>query len=175
VSAFNIVAAKAALHAWVVRGSGLPPERAIYALGQRPPEAPYLHIRFRVDPVGHDWIRNAPADDPQPGLDTVYTVCGYRTLTVILTCFGADTNAGERAPEQILNDVVTARSLPSVVQALAAAGMGSFTFGSMSSPGATIQSSYFEPRSTIEARCQVVAELSELGPSIATADIAQVP
>lgn len=172
MSAIAITTVKNAIRAWVISGSGLAANRVIWTLGARAPAGTYIHMRIRVGTVGADWVDTDPNPTPTSGNDATNKVRGGRIMTLTLTCFSADdVSAGTRSPEEILNDVLTAATLPSVSVAINAAKIGLLSFGEVTPVDLTIDSVYFEPRAFVTVRFHTVASLSETGPSIDSATV----
>jgi hypothetical protein len=163
---------KAALRTWVINGSGLAPNKVIWTLGRRSPTGTYVHLRMKIDPVGGDVVSVRPNPTPTPGNDAIYSVLGARYGTVTITCFAPDdVEADARSPEEILNDVMTASSLPSSYDVLTAARVGVLTFSSVTTVDLTIDEVQFEPRAYFTARFHTTAQLSETGAAIDTVDL----
>lgn len=172
MSSVDITNIKHAINTWVRRGSGLAANKVIWTLGARVPDGTYIHLRARVGTIGSDLVRVTPAPTPSSGQDALYTVVGGRLLTLTMTCFAPETpDQATRAPEQILNDVLTALSLPSVNDVIQAAKLGAMKFGDVQTIDLNINHTLFEPRATCTVRFHTIASLSETGPAIDSTEI----
>lgn len=167
MAAIDVNTIKHTVRAWVIRGSALADDHVIWTLGKRAPSGPYIHLRLKIDTIGQDLVRSTPNPTPTSGNDATYTVVGSRLVTLTITCYSSDDiNSGARSVEQILNDVLTAASLPSVSDSFRAAKIGSLKFGTVESAGAIIDTSFFEPRAVVTVTFHTVAQMSETGPAI---------
>jgi hypothetical protein len=172
MSAIDIETVKSALRTWVIRGSGLPPDHVVWTLGARRPDSSYIHMRLKVGTVGQDLVKYTPNPSPTSGNDALFTVVGARILTFTVTCFApTEPNQGARSPEQILNDVFTSYSFPSVTAVVKAAKLGWLTNTDITPIDLLIDKTLFEPRAYMTIRLHTIAQLSETGPSIDTVEI----
>jgi hypothetical protein len=162
-----------AIYAWVVAGSGLPGEQVIWDNPNQPrPTAPYIAMRITgYQPIGQDWVNlgDAPAD-PQPLADITVIARGQRQFTIALRCF-AVALTGDNSAGSILSRVLSAMSLPSIREALNAAGLGLSIINPIQIIDGVLGSSTFEPRASVDIRVFVTYEATELGTYIEHADI----
>lgn len=163
---------KQAIRSWVIRGSGLAPDHVIWTLGAKRPSSTYIHMRIRLRTLGQDFVKVTRTTSPTSGNDATYTVVGTRLLTLTLTCFApGEPNQGARSPEQILNDVFAAWSLPSINESMNVARLGWLSNTEIVPVDMNIDSSLFEPRATCTITMHTVAQLTETGPAIDSVDI----
>lgn len=172
MSAVDVDTIKAALRAWVIRGSALPAGQVVWTLGERTPPSPYISMRLSIRAVGQDWVDTRRNPTPTvPGTEAIYKVRGNRVLKLSMQCFGDDASSGQRAPEGILNDVITALALPTVSEALAAAKIGIADVSDINPIDGVINSTRFEPRALVTVTMHATAALSETGPVIEDVEI----
>lgn len=122
---------QAAIHAWVVAGSGLVAGKVIFEEqnGNRPAE-PFVGITFgTLAPLGLDELTHVYNAGGAAGAEITQTVRGMRTLVVRLQCY-ADP-IGANAAHATLSKVQAALALPTVKDALVVAGLGLAGMGSV--------------------------------------------
>lgn len=172
MSAVNVDTIKAALRAWVIRGSALPAGQVIWTLGKRTPPSPYISMRLSIRTVGQDWVDTVANPTPTtPGTEALYKVRGNRVLKLSMQCFADEASSGQRAPEEILDDVITALALPSVSTALAVAKVGIADVSDITPIDGVINSTRFEPRALVTVTMHAIAAMSEAGPVIEEVEI----
>lgn len=94
------------------------------------------------------------------GAEVEYRVRGQRRASLTLQAFnGAAT--GDTSPAWLLDTVIAKARLPSVRQALNAAGVGIASFGPVQSIDGVLGSADFEPRATLAVSLHLTAEVSE--------------
>lgn len=113
-----------------------------------------------IRPIGNDWVDNENNPTPTAGAEVLMKVRGVRRCTFSLQCFAA-MGTGATGPTAILNDVITACSLPSISDALDAAFVGVSDYGDIKSMDGVVNSTRFEPRATVEIVFYAKAELVE--------------
>lgn len=110
------------------------------------------------------------SDTVRAGAEILSTARGTREAVVSIQAFGGTaTEAG--APRALLERVVAFATLPSRRAALAAAGVGIGSLGTVQSVDGVVGASLFEPRATLEARLFITSEVSETSTYIASAAI----
>lgn len=151
-----------ALHAWVVAGSQLPPERVVWAQQGGPvPESPWVSMRCSVlRTLGLDWVDYTPAATPVPGGEATAHVRGPRVATLELQCYGDATAAGV-APQAVLDRVVASARLPSVSATLRAAGVSVASSEPTQFLGQVADSARFEPRAVARVQLHLASEITE--------------
>lgn len=115
-----------AVRAWVLAGSNLPDGKVIFSdqNGVSPIPGPAAIIRFGdlspigVDATSHDYDVSRPA-----GQEIEFTVEGVREVVVEVSFFAADT-VGNASARATASACATAVHLPSIRDALNAAGVG---------------------------------------------------
>lgn len=161
---------EAAIHAWIVAGSGLAGTHVYWADRGDVPSGTRIVMRSStVDGESHDWIDRESPEDPDPGEELLYVLRGPRIVTLSLQCIGGDEHGSDQCLA-ILEAAITKRRLPSIARALSLAGVGFGKVGrSQAIPGN--RSTVFEPRAVIEIPLHLASEVSEPGPSIAHVEV----
>jgi hypothetical protein len=159
-----------ATRAWVVAGSSLPDAKVVWGEGGGPrPDAPCIALRIMgVRRRGHDWTAVEDASDPQPLADLVTYARGMRELRLTLQAFSGPSTGGGLA---LLHGVIAALRLPTVREALAAAGVGVGSIGEIVNVGGAINWTHFEPRAVLEVTLHVSSEVADLGTWIESVEI----
>lgn len=165
MSAMDHTAIKAALRAWVVRGSGLAASNVIWTLGERRPTGPYISMRLGIETIGQDWVDAEANPTPTAGHEAVSIVRGTRKLRLDMQCFAAVGDSSAADAWAILHEVMTAAALPTVSDQLEAAKLGLAKYDGPTQIDGVVNSSRFEPRATATAWLFTTAEVSETGPS----------
>lgn len=111
----------------------------------------------------------ATASTRRSGAEILRRVRGQRTATLKLRCF-VGTPTGVAMPIAILNAVLTAASLPSVRDALNAAGVALGTTNPVRSVDG-IKGALFEPRAMTELELHLASEVTETTTYIETFDL----
>lgn len=164
---------QAAIHAWIVSGSGLAADRVRWADqgGAIPTDVPWISLSvIAEDTLGRPWADVAENPDPAPLEDVIHTVRSSNVGTLSIQVFNAAAQ-GSSSALQILKRITLARALPSIHAALVAGGVGLGTFTAARNVGRVENAVYFEPRGVLECRFHTAAEIQETGPMIETAEI----
>lgn len=152
-----------AIHAWIVNGAQLPPEKVIWAAQRGPvPADPFVLLRLAdLRAIGRDGVDTANNPTPTPGNELVVTVRGSRALRLSVQTFGG-TSLGDTSDLARLQRVLMAATLPTVRDALGAAGVGLGPIG-----GVTVidgdRNGMFEPRAAVDVEIYVASELAATG------------
>jgi hypothetical protein len=160
-----------ALFAWVKGASGFSEEQILW-LDQDGPRPAGQHIGLRLGadaPLGsapeltHDYDAGRPA-----GAEIVCTVKEVRELSVTVQVFGGATTTSN-APRAIAGKLQTALGLPTVREALGAAGLSVFDRGRVLSVPEVLDAD-FEARAVLTIRCYVADDAEESTTFIETVD-----
>lgn len=153
---------QAAVHAWVVAGSGLAADRVIWSGQNGPrPAAPWISLSItQVDAPKVDWRDVRPAASPSAGRELTASTRGVRAASLSIQAF-SPAGVGLLAPTSLLEAVRLAATLPSVREALGGAGVGVADLGSVRDVGGVLGGSVFEPRAHVDVRLNLVVQLSE--------------
>jgi hypothetical protein len=158
-----IDAAEDAIHAWVVVGSGLAADR-VYWVGQGGalPPRPFITLQLRSEvQTATDWLDTELTPGLPQGAELTHTVHGGRLGQLSIQCF-ATAATGNQSPARILAAVVAAVALPSVDQALNAAGVGVGIIGPQTMvPDVDIDQATPRPRANVD----VSLNLTKVGPT----------
>jgi len=171
-----------AIRNWVANSSGLNADSegrgpVIWAKNRAPrPNAPYIALALSGDiEAARDWmvLKEIDEGDPvpaAPGADIDFVMTGPRVEELTIDIFCNDDLWDTVRPERVLRRVLAARSLPSVAQALRAAGIG---FGPITpiQSLAIERSTIFEPRARVTIAVHTISEVSERGTWIERAEI----
>lgn len=163
---------EAAIHAWVVAGTGLSASAVLWAQ-QAAPEgaAAYATIRpMALQRIGQDWIDVTDAAVPAAGAEIKHNARGVRVLTLVVTVYKGG-HRGTTSPLARAEGFVAAARLPLRREALNAAGVGVGSFGPVQSIDGVVGLTTFEPRAMVEARLNLASEVSELGTYIESCEI----
>lgn len=164
---------QAAIHAWIVAGSGLAAARVRWADqgGDEPTDVPWISLSVIAEETrGRPWADVETNPDAAPLADVIHTVRSSNTGTLSIQVFNAVAQ-GSSSALQILKSVTLARALPSVHAALVAGGVGLGAFTAARNTGKIANAVYFEPRGVLECRFHTAAEIQETGPAIETVEI----
>lgn len=112
------------------------------------------------------------ADTVRAAAEVLHVVRCYYALTLTIQVY-ADTSQPTGMSEAVaLAHEIQARSLlPSVRNALEAAGLGVYDFGSVMEVGSAINRAQFEPRAVVDAKLWVVSTVSETDTIIDTLQV----
>lgn len=167
----NWTAIEDAIRAWVKTGSGLADAKVIWAdqTGARP-AGPFVTIRIgdllalgAVDEVEELTDLGRPA-----GQEVEQRVVGLREFPVSVQAFGPAV-AGAGTAREYLSKVQTALALPSVRDALEAAGVSSFDQGVVRTVNELVGTKY-EGRAILECRFYLLESVSEFSGYIETVE-----
>jgi hypothetical protein len=129
VSAIAFAAIKAAIHSWVVAGSGLAAGQVYWTFpgenGKAAPRPQPPCIALQLDTVagvGHDWRVTTDAEDPEPGAELEVHARGHRIARLELQCFGLE-GSGLTAMSTLV-DVIAALPLHHYALDLVGVGIG---------------------------------------------------
>lgn len=163
---------RAAVHAWIVRGSGLAAERVRWAGQPDMAKADtatgaYITLRIVAAPsVGQDGMKaERNLDD-----SITYHVYGARYALLSVQCFGPST-VGSGDPMAVLESVITARTLPSVANALRQANIGIGDLNGPTSVDGVSKGFDFEPRAVLNVGLHLTSLASEVGNAIETFEV----
>lgn len=161
-----IKAIEDAIHAWVVRGSGLAASNVIWGDRGRLPTGTFIALRFTANRrVSSDWLRA----ERTAGGAIIQHARGTRHPTLELEARAAELTSGAQAG-WLLERVLAARTLPTVQQRLQRAGVGVGTIGPVRViPG--VKSQMFDPRATVEVGLHTMITVSEAGSAIESVDV----
>lgn len=164
---------EAALHAWVVAGTGLPANQVHFAQQDAPQTRPMVTLRvMSVRTIGQDWINveDNPDSDGDDGEEILILARGTREAVISIQAFGADA-VGSAAPRALLEKLAARSRFPSLRDALDAANIGLAPLGAVLSMDGVIGSSSFDPRATLEARIFITSEVSETATYIESVEL----
>ena len=161
-----------AIQNWIVIGSGLPPDKVIWAQQDGPrPLSPYIALRPEaLASSGIDWVDVVDSPTPTPGAEIEYHVRGPRTVELFFQCHG-DKATGNQSPVVILERVRTSHRLPSIRKTLIDSFIGVSESTPISYLGSTINNANFEPRATMSLTVHLSSDISESGTVITSAVI----
>lgn len=163
-----------ALRAWVVAGSGLPDAKVLWSAQDMPrPIAPYAVVRVTsLRGVGQDWldVEDNPDSTGSDGLEIVQKARGIRRCTLGLQYF-ADAATGSLGAVGVLDAVASASRLPSIREALTAAGIGLADLGQARSLDGVLNRAHLEPRAVADHVFYLASEVEEFGTIIETAAV----
>jgi hypothetical protein len=129
------------------------------------PQPIFPYISMSLSAVGamggQDWLRVTDAPTPAPGAEIQATLTGPRDMVLTLTCFDGDPT-GAASAAAILEAVRTKQRLPTIHGALHAAQVAVTYRGPVTYVPGIRGTARFEPRATLEVRCTVPSEVSEL-------------
>jgi hypothetical protein len=155
-----------AIHAWVVRGTGLAEAKVIWA-GQNSPRPEGTHATLKIVAVnrnGPDW-----SDTVEDGDDVTFHSRGPREIVLSIQCFdGAATGALNSAAR--LDKTLALAALPTQQAAFQAAGVGYLRSGSVKHMGG-VMGSVFEPRAQVGVTLSMFSDVSEPGSLIEFVEI----
>ena len=162
MTSIDVSAILAAVHAWVVAGSGLAAGRVLWEEQRQRkaiaiPDGPWISLRIRgVGRVGRDWIKNETNPAPTAGAEIVRRVQGLRQVALEIRMYGGDVGASVG----VLDGVVTASVLPAVAAGLRAAKVGVGQASSATSADGYVGAAkVFEPRASLDVTLFVPSEL----------------
>lgn len=165
--AWNAIA-QAAIKTWVTSATGLAAAKVIMTgQGGPRPAPPFVEVAVDIAGIGQDWVDNE--DDPDDAGATIYTARGTRRLTLTFVCYAAS-QAALTSALGYLEAVRSALVLPSVNDALDAAGIGIGEIGPAVSMG-EIVAAQWEPRGRMEATGFMASEITEAGSYIETVEV----
>jgi hypothetical protein len=155
-----------AIHAWVVRGTGLAEAKVIWS-GQNSPRPEGTHATLKIVAVnrnGPDW-----SDTVEDGDDVTFHSRGPREIVLSIQCFdGAATGALNSAAR--LDKTLALAALPTQQAAFQAAGVGYLRSGSVKHIGG-VMGSVFEPRAQVDVTLSMFSDVSEPGSLIEFVEI----
>lgn len=99
------------------------------------------------------------------GAEILFTAGAYVDLTLTLQCFAATTAGatGVTGALQILDQVLAAYMLPSLHDALNAAGVSVYDFGTVTAQGEKMNTTVFQPRAVVDVKIYLDSNVSEPG------------
>ena len=179
----NWTAVEDALVVWAIAGTGL--AAVIWGDQEGPhptavaPGPNVVMTLMGLAPEGQDFVQVEDVETPAPLADVAHVARGSRTGTLRVECFaGGGTSAlagiGSGSPKARLEQMVSARYLPTVDDALRAANVGVLSMGAVQSIPGVLGFNNFEPRALLEVRLSLASEKTELGTWIETTEIQQV-
>jgi hypothetical protein len=155
-----------AIHAWVVRGTGLAEAKVIWA-GYNSDRPTGTHATLKIVAVnrnGPDW-----SDTVEDGDDVTFHSRGPREIVLSIQCFdGAATGALNSAAR--LDKTLALAALPTQQAAFQAAGVGYLRSGSVKHIGG-VMGSVFEPRAQVDVTLSMFSDVSEPGSLIEFVEI----
>lgn len=164
---------QAAIHAWIVAGSGIVAARVRWADqgGAIPTDVPWISLSvIAEETLGRPWSDVTTNPDAAPLADVIHTVRASNAGTLSIQVFNAAPH-GTSSPLQILKRIRMAAKLPSVAEGLVTGGVGLGAFTGARNVGKIANAVYFEPRGVLECRFHTAAEIQETGPMIETVEI----
>ena len=164
---------ESALHTWVTKASGLDNQHVIWAKQRtgKFPDTTFIDIELGdMTSIGaFDYEIDSTNLGAPAGQEITQTVVSQREFPVILTAW-SDTVIQDNTARQILSIVQASLSLPSVITALAQAGLSSFDPGTIQVIN-PLGYEHFEGRAILEARFYINETVSETVGYIKTAQI----
>lgn len=161
-----------ALRSWVRVASGFDDSAVIWdnQNGSRPAR-PFITLHLEgplalgaVDAVTHKYSATRPA-----GAEIEIKAEGPRELTLSIQCYGLSP-IGSDSPRAVLSRVQTKLGLPSVKDALGAAGVSVFDKGRIQDLSEILDTG-FEARALLEVRCYAVESATETSTYIKTVEL----
>lgn len=165
-----------AIQLWVRTAAGVSSDRVMWAQQNNPrPVAPFVTLRVtRMRRIGQDWIDVEDNPTPTPGNEIIHRARGVREMQVSLQCIGGQ-GFGTSAPIAILENVISYLRLPTVHDALVAAGVGVARFSQVISIDGVVGSTLFEPRATLDFFAFLAEEVEETGTFIEFVELNRDP
>lgn len=166
-----------AIHAWVVRGSGVPAAQVFWVGQNGPmPARPFLTLQLRSEKaVGTDWLDTTLTPGLPVGAELTHTVQGVRLGRLSIQCYTTDAT-GAASAGAILARTVAALALPSVEYALTQAGVAIGIIGDVVQvPEVDIDQATPRNRANLDLSINLVNQgPSETGTRIETFEISSV-
>lgn len=163
-----------AFRAWVKTATGLADNNIFFADQKvERPTSTYVTIRVgSVVPLGAvDPVTITEVEDPDPGEEIQISVDGIREVTVSIQVFGPAVSTTATATAMyIANKIQTSLRLPSVQDALDAAGISVFDIGSVNNLTQLLGTA-FDGRAQFDVRCYIVFSATQLETYIETAEV----
>lgn len=165
----NWDAMEKAIAAWVASKSGLPSGHVLWAPNNHGrPDGSYVTLqRGDLSPISaRDEVQTIDHsnDDPPPaaGAEIEYQVTAFRSFGVTLQCFAPGAPRAAAAALSIVEALSMSLGLPSVLDALRAAGLSLYSRGSATYVPELV-GTVFEGRALMELRFYVRDTVSEFG------------
>lgn len=161
-----------AIKAWVVAASGLNADHVVWGQ-QNAPRFADTFVVLRILTVDHlgegDYVTTEANPSPSPGAEIIRRALGTARVTMTMTCFAPV--IGAAGAVSLIETVLASDNLPSVCDALSAAGVSIVNWDGVQSTDAVINSAKFEPRAVVTIRFFCVSIVSETGTNIDTVNV----
>lgn len=163
-----------ALRDWVVLSTGLADAKVYWSRdgGARGP-APFVTISvFSLVPQGPGWVtvRDNPDSTGDDGQEIEHVAKTVATGVLRVQCFAVDPE-GVAGAALTLRRCVARLPLPASQDVLDVAGVAVTGFAAIQTTDGLVRTTIIEPRAVLDVAIRVVAEASEFGTYIASADV----